>query len=72
MQLAEKCYRAMAKLDEIAMFIGDYNDIYKEYVAESKQHSGKTTYLAVASTVLTEKSEISTGTSIAKESKDTM
>jgi len=59
MSLNEKCYRAISKLEEISMFMGDYNDIHKEYIAENNKHSGGTK-LNTSSVVISERSDIST------------
>lgn len=59
MSLTEKCYRSISKLDEIAMFMGDYNDIYKDHIAESKHMPS----LGKVHALTAERSEVSNTTS---------
>jgi hypothetical protein len=59
--IRERCIRAMSKLEEIQMFLGDYGDIHKEYIFEtSKSHgvTGKVSVVAAVS-IAGEKSEAS-------------
>jgi hypothetical protein len=46
--IRERFYRAIAKLDEIQMFLGDYSDIHKEYVTEISKSHGMTGKVSVA------------------------
>jgi hypothetical protein len=57
--LTDKCKKAITKLEEISMYMGDYIDIYKEYITET--HKNNTGYKLNSSSIhLSERSENST------------
>lgn len=59
--MRERCIRAMSKLEEIQMFLGDYSDIHKEYILETSKSHGATGKVSVVATlsIAGEKSEAS-------------